>query len=138
MYNFVRIKFITVEIVRVVDEATITSSLSGSAIYFNQYSSIKSTAPALDLIASNDSTYKLDTLTFDKQVLHLPVRDVQVSTSVAGDILCLSTSRMMETALAEYIPGEMAIASDNTNVAASNVKLFSVLVKYHCKFYYRA
>jgi hypothetical protein len=95
MYNHVQIKNITVELTRVVDEATITSALEGSAIYINQYPSEKSVQPVLDLIASNDSTYKIDTLTFDKQFLMLPVRDVSYVSSIGADPIILSTGKPM-------------------------------------------
>jgi hypothetical protein len=138
MYNFVHIKSISLEITRVVDEATITSALSGAAIYINQYPSIINESPSLDLISSNDSTYKIDTLTFEKQVLHLPIRDVQFATIAGLDMSVISTGKMMEVPLVDLIRGEMALASDNTNVAVAGQKLFSVLVRYHCTFYYRA
>jgi hypothetical protein len=131
MYKFVKIHGITLEIVRAVDEATITSALSGASVYFNQYPTEQGVAPSLDLISANDSTYKIDTLTFSKQLLKLPVYDVLYTTLIGLSPVTYSTGRMMQCPLVEYMSGMMALGSDNTNVAESAVKLFSVLVRYH-------
>lgn len=131
MYQYIKINMITIEITRTVDEATITSALGGSSIYFNQYPTQQGVAPSLDLIAANDSTYKIDTLTFSKQLLKLPVPDMSYITLVGLAPVVFSTGRTMMCPLVEYMSGSICLGSDNTVVAGEVTKLYSILMKFH-------
>jgi hypothetical protein len=138
MYNFVKLHSISLEITRAVDEATITSALSGASIFINQYPTTQGIAPSYDLISANDSSYKIDTLTFSKQLLLCPIPDVTYMTLVGLAPVTYSSGKMMQCPLIQYMSGSIALGSDNTTVATEATKLYSVLVKYNCTFYYRA
>jgi hypothetical protein len=135
-YSFVRLKYVSFEITRVVDEATMADNNSGALWLLYAPTAKSYSAPKADLVR-NQAAYQVDLMTFDKQTVVCPFSNIQDFVQTGGDYTTQNNSIPMHTGAVQYINGQLSLFSDNTVTNATTRKLFSILVKYHCEFFYR-
>jgi hypothetical protein len=135
-YSFVRLKYVSFEITRVVDEATMSANNSGALWLLYAPTAKSFSAPKADLVR-NQAAYQVDLMTFDKQTVVCPFANIQDFVQTGADYTTQNNSIPMHTGAIQYINGQLSLYSDNAVTNASTRKLFSILVKFHCEFYYR-
>ncbi len=106
----------------------------GSSLYLTYYPLYLS-LPVPYSYASRDVTaYKIDVMTFNKQVVIIPMLDVWYTDSTGTQ---LNNSKINTISSVGLLLGELAITSDNSVVNAAQEKLFSVKVEFDVTLYNR-
>jgi hypothetical protein len=136
-YFYCRLNHVVIELVRSVDESTMLSSVNGGSIFLSYQPTVSSAAVSYALASRDQSAYKLDLMTFDKQVLRCPIYNIQYPTTIVATVITLNSSEMLDCTLMASIQGQLNVVSDNATVNAAAVKLFSMIVKYNVTFFYR-
>ena len=131
-----RLKSVSFEISRVVDETTMLDSTTGS-IWLLYYPTSTNFTPSVSEVKRNQVSYKIDLMTFDKQVVVCPIASIQTFTQTGADYTTINSALPLETINAQFIKGQLTVASDNTNTNQNIVNLFSVTVKYNIDFFFR-
>ncbi len=135
-YYFARILNITVEMTRSCDETTMYNNTHGSNLFFGYYPTT-STNPVYSYVSRNQSFYKIDTMTFEKQVVRIKLPDIYQTVTDAGVDYSFSMRKSLQTSFFDFCPGEFVIATDNTTNNNSVVPLFTLLIKFDVLFSFR-
>jgi hypothetical protein len=138
-YTFTKLKSVSFEITRTVDEATMIDSCNGG-IWLLYNPSISNTVVTKADLIRNQASYQIDLMTFDKQTVVIPFSDIQVPANsgvLVGDYITINNAVPMGINLVQYIQGQLSMASDNTKNGVQANRLFSVIVRFHVEMYYR-
>jgi hypothetical protein len=110
---------------------------SSGSIWLLYYPTYTDYSPPVADVKRNQLSYKLDLMTFEKQHIICPTADIQSFTQTGADYVNINSSEFMETDRIQYLKGQLAIASDNSNTNANTTNLFSITVRYSVDFYFR-
>jgi hypothetical protein len=138
-YSFVKLNSVSFEITRVADEATIRDSCNGS-IWLHYAPDLSNTVETAANLKRNQSSYEIDLMTFDKQLIVCPFSNIQLESQtgiIVGDFITINNHVPMVTNLVKYIQGQLSLASDNTRTGAESKRLFSIVVRFNIDMYYR-
>lgn len=136
-YRCFKLHGVSLEIIRTVDEATILANTRGFSTFIGYYPDLYSTVVSHATLSKNQLFYNVDPMTFDKQYVNCPSVDMDYLASNGGDIVTLNNSKIMPISSASVLGGQINIACGNSTVNAATLNLFSVLIKFHCTFYFR-
>jgi hypothetical protein len=135
-YLFFKLKSVSFEICRVVDETTMLDSTSGS-IWLLYFPTAQNFTPSVSEVKRNQVSYKIDLMTFDKQTIICPISSIQTFVQTGADYVTVNSAIPLETINAQHLKGQFTVVSDNTNTNPNILNLFSVTVKYQVEFYFR-
>ncbi len=127
-YQYVRLRAVKLEFTRAADELTVLNAVRGGSIYLNYYPDVSSVSLPYSAISHFENAYKLDLMTFEPQVVVCPAIDMLYLS--AGGVVFNTSWLTSVTTFNTLIQGMIAVATDNTTVASSTQKIFSVKITY--------
>lgn len=132
MYQYFRILKVQLILERSVDESTMMNGIHGSSLLLNYNPTYTSVNYPFSALSRDQSAYKIDQMTFDPQVVEAPIYNIQ-----AYESSLINNSMYLPTERAGEIGGQFCLASDNTTLNSTTVKLFNVKIVFYVHFAYR-
>ncbi len=136
-FRFVKVKRITVDILRTSDEVTMFSNLRGGDVYINYYPDIFSSSVTYADLSRDINSYRIDVMTFDPQRIVVPIPDYAGYNINAGIDYWLNPSKTITLGQLPYVSGQLAIRTSNTTNNNAVVVLFKLMFKIQVVFYHR-
>jgi len=133
-YYFCKVESVQVEITRTADESTMNSNLHGCMLLINYYPQITSTNLNFSTLYRSQNTYQIDTMTFDKQLISVPMNGPHYLATTGGVDYWLKPNNFNITSHVQFLQGQFSVYSNNTTNNAALVPLFGLRFKYKLVF----
>ncbi len=111
------------------------NQVHGKFVYLSYYPVLSGVTMPASILSRDITSYRVDLMTFDPQILTLPIYDLNYQKTTSGDTA--NNAKINPLAFFSDIDGTIAIASDNTVANIASVDLFSIRVSYQVVFYHR-
>lgn len=109
----------------------------GLPIVFGYFPDVSSLFLPYSLLSKLQSSYNLDTFTFEKQFINIPIMNLQTVAIAGTDRFTLNNKLPMPVALVPYIQGQVCLATSNTVNHTVPQVLFSIKINIMVEFIYR-
>jgi hypothetical protein len=135
-YYLYRLHKVSFVFMRSVDEVTMSNNIHGYSLYLGYYPTFSSIVTSFADLQRNQNSYQVDCLTFDKQKVICPISKIASVTTIGADLIYQNSGDIQQVTLAQYLPGQLSIRSDNP-VNNGSITLFTIKVVYDVSFYNR-
>jgi len=122
------------EITRAVSDAQMYSSLQGASVYLGSYPEGFSSTVTYATLSRNADSYKLDLMTYEPQILHIPIKNL-MCLDQAGKIT--NNAPPMLASFVANMPGMIVTAANLPANAPATQDLFTVKLSFSCTFFGR-
>ncbi len=127
-YEFCRLLNVTMEFVRSADETSMFNNVKGGSVLLTYYPILQGIAMPYSVTSRDQTSYALDLMTFDPQVITLPIYNIEYVGSSSGKTSNNTTIHPRN--FFQDFDGQLSISSSNTSANIASVPLFSVKVMF--------